>query len=277
MPSGTRGAALIDLHCHLLPGIDDGAPDLETALRMARIAHDDGIRTIACTPHIYPGLYDNDADAIRGAIATLQVALADAGIDLVLVPGADTHLVPEVLDGVRRGRIPTLNGSRYLLLEPPHHVEPPNFLDSLFQLRAGGIVPVITHPERLSWVEERHATFVRAVEGGALLQITAGSLTGRFGRRARYWAQRFLDEGLVSIIATDAHGASRRPPLLAEARDAAAQQVGADEARRLVEERPAAIIADHDPATLPVAYVPAKPAATTWWRRLVPSSNTRRG
>lgn len=242
---------MFDLHCHLLPGIDDGAVDLEMALEMARIAAADGIRTVACTPHIYPGMYDNGAPGIRAAIAALQRELDGQGIALRLVEGADVHLVPDVLAGVRAGRIPTLAGSRYLLLEPPHHVAPPRFEDSVFDLMAAGLVPVITHPERLAWVESEFDVFERLARRGAWMQVTPGALTGRFGRRVKYWGERFVGEGLCMVLATDAHHPQRRPPLLAEAREAAAALVGGEEAGRMVDTRPAGVVADADPASLP--------------------------
>ena len=240
-----------DLHCHLLPAIDDGAIDLAMALEMARIAADDGIRTIACTPHIYPGMYDNDSARIAAAIAQLQGELDQAGITLKLVAGADVHLVPEVPAGVREGRIPTLAGSRYLLLEPSHHIAPPRFEDSVFTLMAMGLVPVITHPERLTWVEDHYDVFVRMSQRGAWMQVTAGALTGRFGKRAGYWAERFVGEGHCHLLATDAHHPKRRPPLLAEGRHAAARLLGEEEAGHLVETRPAGVLANAAPDSLP--------------------------
>ena len=255
---------MIDLHCHLLPGIDDGAEDLAMALEMARIAVADGIRTVACTPHIYPGLYDNDAVGIRAAIEVLQTALDEAGIPLRLVEGADTHLAPTLVADLRAGRVPTLGGSRYLLLEPPHHVAPPRFEEAVFELAAAGYVPVITHPERLTWVEEHYDVFVRLAQRGCWMQITAGALTGRFGRRSRYWGERFLGEGHAHLLATDAHHPTRRPPLLAEARHAAALLVGATEAARMVDERPACVLADAAPDAHPVVH--ERPtSAPAWW------------
>lgn len=245
---------MIDLHCHMLPGIDDGAPDLETSLEMARIAAGDGIRVVACTPHIYPGMYENTGEGIREAVARFRDALDAAGIDLDLVVGADTHLVPGLAEQIRDGRVPTLAGSRYLLLEPPHHVAPPGFEQQVFNLMAAGYVPVITHPERLTWVGEHYESFVRLFQAGAWMQITAGSLTGRFGGEARYFGERMLDEGLVHILATDSHGVRGRPPLLAEGRTAAERWVGAEEAARLVEDRPRSILGD-----IPASEVPAPP------------------
>ncbi len=188
-------ARMLDLHYHLLPGIDDGSSDLAMSLEMARMSVADGVTTVACTPHIYPGLYENTRDQIVAAIARLQAELDSAGIPLRLIEGADVHLDPGLLEGIRGGRIPTLAGSRYLLLEPPHHVAPPNFEGVVFDLMAAGFVPVVTHPERLSRVETHYDLFVRLTKRGAWMQVTAGSVTGRFGRRVQYWADRFVDEG----------------------------------------------------------------------------------
>ncbi len=238
---------MIDLHCHLLPGIDDGAEDDATALEMARIAHADGIGCIACTPHIYPGVYENDSGVILSARKRLQALLQERGIDLQLAYGADTHLVPEMLDGLRSGRIPTLNGTRYFLLEPPHHVAPPHFKDLVFNVMAAGYTPLITHPERLTWTDEHYEDFADLAEAGAWIQVTAGALTGRFGRGARYLSEQMLDDGIVHVIATDAHNLGVRRPLLAEGRDAAAHWVGEHEADCMVSERPAAVLNNVEP------------------------------
>lgn len=261
---------MIDLHCHLLPGIDDGPTHLDVSLAMARCAVADGIDFIACTPHIYPGLYENDQTGISAAVDALRLALAEAGIPLQLGMGADTHLAPDLLENLRAKKIPTLNGSRYLLLEPPHHVAPPRFDEAVFNLMAAGYVPVITHPERLSWIESHYPVFGALVKQGAWMQLTSGSLTGRFGRRPQYWAERMLDEGLVHIIATDSHHIDKRPPLLAEGREAAAKRVGADEATHMVLTRPQGILHDIAPGQLPPLPVRreterAKPGL---WRRL---------
>lgn len=239
----------------MLPGIDDGAPDLDIALAMARIAHQDGIRTVACTPHIYPGMYENSTSSIRTATEAFRQDLANADIPLQLTFAADAHAVPELHSRLREGTVPTLNGGRYFLLEPPHHVAPPNFEEFVFNLLAAGYMPMITHPERLHWIEENYEIFKRLAQKGVWMQITAGSLTGRFGESARYWGERMLDEGLVHILATDSHHSLRRPPLLAEGMEAAVRWVGREEAQRLVTERPAAALANQDPAD--VAPIPA--------------------
>ena len=261
---------MIDVHCHLLPGIDDGARDLQMALKMAGIARDDGITDVVCTPHIYPGMYENDAPGIRAAVASLQTHLDAAGIDLRLAVGADAHLVPELGAGIETGRVPTLAGSRYLLLEPPHHVAPPRFEETVFELMASGLVPVITHPERLTWVETHHEVFVRLAERGCWMQVTAGALTGRFGPRVSYWADRFVCEGRAHILATDAHHPTRRPPLLREARAAAEKLVGAEQATHMVLTRPAMILADQAPESAPAMLAKARGKAFGWLSNWLP-------
>ncbi len=241
---------MIDLHCHILPGIDDGAPDLEASLAMARTACSDGIEVVACTPHAYPGLYDNDAARIRKAVKQLQQALDEVDVPLMLTHGADIHLMPDVLHGLREGRLPTLADSRYLLVEPSHHVPTPHFEDQVWNILASGFVPIITHPERLAWIDRHYEVFVRLAQRGVWMQITAGSLTGAFGRRARRWAERMLDDGIVHLLASDGHGVERRPVVLSEGREAAARRVGLTEAWRLVNERPRQVLEDAPPESV---------------------------
>ncbi|HED12167.1 MAG TPA: capsular biosynthesis protein [Gammaproteobacteria bacterium] len=233
---------MIDLHCHMLPGIDDGAGDMDTALQMARMAVEDGIHYSVCTPHIYPGMYENTAESIHIALAAYRRALAKAEIPLRLGYGADTHLIPELVADINNGRIPTLNATRYFLFEPPHHVSPPRFCESVFNTIVAGYVPLITHPERLTWIDDHYDQFIEVAKQGAWIQLTSGSLVGRFGKRARYWSERFLDEGMVHVLATDAHDLHYRRPWLAEGRDAAAIWVGEEEASRMVGERPTAVL-----------------------------------
>jgi protein-tyrosine phosphatase len=238
---------MIDLHTHILPGIDDGARSLEISLDMARIAVADGTTVMACTPHIYPGLYMNDSVGIHRERDKLQQALDAHGIPLRLVVGADAHLVPELLDGLQSGRVPTLNGSRYFLLEPSHNVLPPRFEESVFDVMAAGYLPVITHPERLVWIEDHYDKFITMARRGAWLQLTAGAVVGKFGKRARYWSERLLADGVVHMVASDAHTTSVRSPRMSDAVPLLEKAVGSEEAHRLLHERPQAILDNTDP------------------------------
>ncbi len=233
---------MIDLHCHILPGIDDGAKTLSVSLEMARLFAADGVTHVACTPHILPGVWANAGPQIREAVASLQAAIDAEGIELYLVPGADNHVVPDFLAGLEDGRLLTLGDSRYVLVEPPHHVAPPRLEEFFFSILVAGYVPILTHPERLTWIEAQYAVLNRLVDAGVWMQITAGSLAGRFGKRTQALALRMLDDGLVHIIATDAHDTERRPPLLSEGWKIASDRVGAEEAERLVLGRPFAIL-----------------------------------
>ncbi|MES2785438.1 MAG: CpsB/CapC family capsule biosynthesis tyrosine phosphatase [Pseudomonadota bacterium] len=260
---------MIDLHSHILPGIDDGSKSLEMSLVMARIAVADGIRVMACTPHIYPGMYMNDTAGIVAARDALQVSLDEHGIGLQLVTGADVHLVPGLLKGLRAGIVPSLHNTRYVLLEPSHHVAPPRFAESVFELVAAGYVPVITHPERLSWVEDHFDVFIDLTRQGAWLQVTAGALTGMFGSRAKYWGERFVGEGWTHIIATDAHSSTRRVPVMSEAKAVAERLLGREEAQLLVEGRSAALLRNE--LASQIAPLPVRKASGSWWKRLVGS------
>jgi len=246
---------MIDLHSHILPGVDDGSTSLAMSLDMARIAVKDGIRVMACTPHIYPGLYPNNAKGIGAARDALQAALDEHDIPLQLVVGADVHLVPGLLDDLRAGTVPSLNGTRYVLLEPSHHVAPPRFAELVFQLVTAGYVPVITHPERLVWVEDHYPVFADLVKQGAWMQVTAAALTGLFGPRPKYWSEKFLGEGLTHIIASDAHSSGRRVPVISEGRAVAEKLLGREEAEQLVVGRPDAILRN-----LPASRVRPLPA-----------------
>ncbi len=247
---------MIDLHCHILPGIDDGAADLPTALMMARAFVADGVTTVACTPHILPGLYHNTGPQIRQAVAALQLELDREEIPLELITGADVHVVPDFVGGLRDGRLLTLGDTRYVLVEPPHHTAPARLEDMFFGLLVAGYVPILTHPERLSWINAHYDVMKRLVAGGVWMQITAGSLKGSFGRQPLYWAERMLDEGCVHILATDAHDMKRRPPILGTGRDLAAKRIGDNEAEHLVLTRPRGIVADTPPSLLPLPTVP---------------------
>ncbi len=239
---GTAAYVMIDIHCHILPGIDDGAQSLETALEMAQMAVADGIHMTYCTPHIYPGLYENSGPDIQRRVRQLQTVLDDKGINLRLNYGADVHLVPEVFEGLRSGRVPTLGGSRYLLLEPSHHVRPPRFRESVFELIGAGFVPVITHPERLTWADQHLSDFTELSRSGAWLQITGGALLGRFGKKPQHLAEYFVGEGWADVLASDGHTTGHRAPVLAEALSKAEKLLGREEAYRLVQKRPEAIV-----------------------------------
>jgi protein-tyrosine phosphatase len=245
---------MFDLHSHLLPCVDDGAPDLETALQMARCYVDQGVECVACTPHILPGLYCNSGPAIKLAVEKLRLTLDDAGIPLKLVAGADNHIVPNFAAGLKSGHLLPLADSAYVLVEPPHHVALVRLEEFFFDILIAGYVPILTHPERLSWVESKYEIIQKLAAKGVWMQITSGSLLGKFGRRPRYWAERMLAEGIVHIVATDAHNMNDRKPDLLQGRGAVERLAGTAEAQHLVVTRPEGALLNRLPQELPVPY-----------------------
>jgi len=235
---------MIDLHSHILPGLDDGAADLATSLRMARLAVADGVTQMVCTPHVVPGLYENTFQKIEAAVISLRRSLVREGIPLRIMAGADVHVAPDLPEKLAAGSVPTLNGSRYFLFELPHRVVPPRIEVLAGRLIEAGFVPVVTHPERLSWVETRYDVLAELNRVGCLIQVTADSLTGHFGRSAFQMAERLLADGRIDVLASDAHGDDRRKPVLSQARAIVAARLGDEEADRMVLKRPAAIVAD---------------------------------
>jgi protein-tyrosine phosphatase len=242
---------LIDLHCHLIPEVDDGADDLKTSLAMVRMSVADGVKVIACTPHIFPGVYDNTGPDIRRRVQSLQLEFDAAGVSCRLVPGCDAHVTPDLVSQLKSGRALTLNDSRYVLVEPPHHILPPNVDRLFFDLLAAGYVPVLTHPERMSWVDRNEELLDRLVLSGVWMQMTAGAIIGGFGEKVRRQAVKMLHKGIIHIVASDAHNTANRPPVMGEAFRALRDLVGLEEARNLVVFRPAAIVEDQAPASVP--------------------------
>ena len=260
---------LIDLHSHILPGLDDGSPDMETSLDMARMAAADGIVVMACTPHMMPGVYDTTSLAIHERVQALQRELLAAHIPLKVVAGCEAHMRPDFIQGLKSERILTINESRYVLFETPLEVTPPRLEELLFSIMVSGFVPILTHPERLKWIETNFPIIERLFASGVWMQITAQSLTGHFGRRPQYWAEKMLGQGMVHILATDAHNLTSRPPVLSKAYDVASAAIGPQEALHLVMTRPANILdnepIEKSPPVVAVVRVTGEPNSV--WRR----------
>jgi protein-tyrosine phosphatase len=220
----------IDIHCHILPGIDDGPGDMREAVEMARMAIDDGISTIFATPHIMDGVYDNTASKIKEAFGELLLSLPEG---ITLLYGADVRISRDMIKKIEKGDIPTLNGSGYLLIEFPHFVIPPSMNDFIFNLKQRGMTPILTHPER-HLLLSKNLTVLRSLRSsGSMIQITAQSITGGFGRDITKASIAMLKEGLVDFVASDAHDSRKRPPQLSAAYREVEALFGGETARRL--------------------------------------------
>ncbi len=232
---------MIDLHSHILPGLDDGADDLDDALEIARAAVADGITAIAATPHVRED-YPTTADAMENGVRQLRAALEREGIELELLPGGEVSL--EQLDRLSRDELRRfgLGGNpKYLLVETPYSVWPLAFGEIVSRLSASGITAVIAHPERNPAVQADPAKVATLVDAGALIQVTAASLDGRLGSRTRASARKLVDGGLVHMVGSDAHTAGIREVGLSGARKA----IGDEQLSSwLMESVPGAIVRD---------------------------------
>jgi protein-tyrosine phosphatase len=234
---------MIDLHCHILPAVDDGANSWEESLEMARIAEADGITDILATPHITPGVYDNDREGIAVAVFELNRRLTAAGIGVTIHVGADVHVDRELVGRIEAGAVPVVGDEmRYLMAELPHQQVPPNVAQLFYELRLRQVTPVITHPERNAAIQQDLGLLHDLVAAGALAQVTAGSLTGEFGPAARRAAVKMLERRLIHVIASDAHGTDRRRPVLRAGVTRAASVVGEEAAQAMVNGTPKAIL-----------------------------------
>lgn len=239
---------MIDLHSHLLPGIDDGAPDLETALALARVAVQDGITHLVCTPHIHPGRYDNTPASITAARDSLVAGLKAENIALQVAAAAEVRFGMELMLGIGQGQIPFLGewqGKKVLLLEFPHGEIPFGAERLTAWLLQRNIVPMIAHPERNKGIMRSPSKLKPFIQQGCLLQVTASSVAGRFGPAAQEIAHALLEEGVVTILASDAHNLDYRPPILSEGLEHAAELIGESQAELLVRQRPWQIAQGH--------------------------------
>ena len=237
--------AMIDIHCHLLPGIDDGPETLGQALEMARVAVANGIEAAHVTPHLHPGRWENDQPKIAAAVEEYRAALAQAGIPLELGFAAEVRLDYEILPLIEAGRVPflgALEGFKVMLLEFPHSHVPVGADKFVSWLLAHKIRPLIAHPERNKELMREPAKLEPFVREGCLLQLTADAVAGNFGELCALRARDFLERGWVSVIASDAHDTTDRPPRIAPGRDAAAKIVGDVEAARMTHATPLRIV-----------------------------------
>jgi protein-tyrosine phosphatase len=261
---------MIDIHCHVLPGMDDGPEFLDKAIDMCRAAEADGVKCIVATPHYKPGTYEFSGSRIVEAVDTLMAAVQNRGLDIRVLPGAEVTVSPEMSANVKAGGYLTLNQGRYFLAEFSPLSVPAGWDAFLLSFIHAGLSPIIAHPERNAWFVHHPDALAAAVQCGVKLQITAMSLAGGFGARARDFSLHLLRQNLVHVIASDSHSADYRPPRLAEAVCIAADVVGRQRAEALVNANPCAIIEGRPiPAMEQPEYPPpVKAQNRNWFKRL---------
>jgi protein-tyrosine phosphatase len=230
---------MIDIHSHILPGLDDGAASMEEAVAMARFALAGGIRCMVATPHVKKGKYDNDREKIVDAMASLRRVLLKKEIRLFVMPGAEYSLEPDLPQRFSRGELLTINNKgRHLLVELPAEFVPEYTATVLYDLQLQGIIPIIAHPERNAVIARDHTRLYELVARGALAQITAGSLTGIFGQTAAAAARAFLGQGCAHFIASDAHASTGRIQYMETAIKEIVNLLGNEAGMKLAKENP---------------------------------------
>jgi protein-tyrosine phosphatase len=227
---------VIDIHCHILPGIDDGPSEMQESIKMAEIAAHDGITKIVATPHIKNTLHT--VSSIRNSIAQLNKRLADLGISIEIIQGADVNAMLDV--SLLKGY--TINNTQYILVEFPHSHLPNSMREVLFKMMVQGYRPIITHPERNVSVIRDPRVLFELINGGVLAQITADSITGTFGIDIQECSRYLLKKNMIRFIATDAHSSHHRKPVLSQGLKAAEKIIGKEKALKLVTVNPEAVV-----------------------------------
>jgi len=230
---------MLDIHCHLLPGIDDGPRTLDQSIRLARHAVDHGITHAVLTPHIQPGRYNNDVESIFRAGVAFRMALGLHSIPLQVALASEMRICPELITMIRQDDfhkvcVGEIEGANVLLLEFPHSHIPPGSEQLIQHLIDHNIRPLSAHPERNKVIHHQPSRLASFVSMGCLIQLTAGSVAGYFGSRSKKCARYFLKQGWVNVLATDAHNLHSRPPELSEGVSAAAEIIGREAADKLV-------------------------------------------
>ena len=234
---------LIDIHSHIIPGVDDGSPDMETSLGLLRMAAENGTTDIIATPHVIDVSTTLTWDSIRRSVEELQKEADRNGIPITIYPGAETELNFDLLELIRKDHSAfCLAGSRYCLMEMPSLMLPPHLDDMIYELQLMDIVPVLAHPERQMQLMENPDRLLELLHKGCAAQCNGGSLTGVFGPKVQSDIRRLLDRDMVAFMGSDAHNLRHRNTNLKEAREAVTEGWGSERAAELFETKPGCIL-----------------------------------
>lgn len=233
---------MIDIHVHILPGVDDGPATMAESLALARELVQGGVRAAIATPHYNDEFPHLRAAEVQQRVSEVQMELALAGIALQLFAGHEVLIKPGLVEDVRMGRVATLAGSRFLLLELWNSNWLPETERVIFELQMQGITPILAHPERYRAIQKDSGRLANLVQRGVLAQLTVGSLVGAQGRETRACARTLLKRGLIQYLASDAHGPQVRLPHLQQGLQAARELVGDERVQEMTEQLPAYLL-----------------------------------
>ena len=230
----------IDIHCHILPGVDDGPETVEESLEMVEMAAESGTSHIFCTPHVYPEVYDTNQDSIKRAVGELVNKLPDR---VKLFFGGDVRIVPDLVERLEKQEVPTLNGSPYILIEFPSQILPHYTGRLIFNLRRKGLIPIVTHPERCACFARDFTALQVLRDQGCMFQLTAMSLLKDVTKQLRKVAYTMIENGFADFIASDGHSPRHRAPVLSKAYDEIRRRFSQNLAEELFFENPQKILA----------------------------------
>lgn len=235
---------MIDIHCHILFGLDDGSDNIEESVRMARIAVDSGIKAVVATPHSnVPDSHQNFwSEDIANRLIQLNQRLEDDKIPLKVLPGNEIYLNGDLVELIKSKKLLTINNSVYPLIEFDTYERSVSAYRQVEALVAEGYIPIIAHPERYAFVHEDGTAIHRLKKRGCLLQINKGSLKGSFGRSAWHISRRIIEKQLADFVASDAHSPYMRTPFLAEAHEDVSLMSSYDYAEQIFNHNPAKVI-----------------------------------
>ncbi len=218
---------MIDIHSHILPGVDDGAKTIEDSIAMARQAYDQGITKIVASPHHKNGTFENDRQSILENVKQLNDHLKNEGIEMEILPGQENRIYGELIEDLSEGQLLTVNETKtYMLIEFPSSHLPRYANKLLFDLQVQGIIPIIVHPERNREIMENPERLYNLIKEGALSQLTGTSVAGKMGKKIQKFSFDLLKHNLTHFVASDAHNITTRPFDLREAYETVEQEFG---------------------------------------------------
>lgn len=226
---------IMDVHCHLLPNVDDGPSSWEESLEMARIAYRDGIRVAVTTPHWIQGTrWEPDPVTIKNKVEELNLKLRERKISLTVLPGMEIGISENLPELLSAGRILRLGESNYILIEIPFISLPYGIEAIIFSLKAMGVSPILAHPERNREIQKSPSRVLELVNAGAFVQVTAGSICGYFGENARRCVFELANQGVLHAVASDAHDTDGRAPIITDSLRVLEGIIGKEKVKMLV-------------------------------------------
>ncbi|WP_052487504.1 tyrosine-protein phosphatase [Gordoniibacillus kamchatkensis] len=261
---------MIDTHSHIVPYLDDGPRTLNESVSMAELALREGITKVIATPHHANGHFDNDKSKVIAAVNQLNQRLAELKLPVTVIPGQEIHLYRELLDDYLQGKVMTLGGGNYMLIELPSDTIPPYLFELVHELKLLNVQPVIAHPERNRQFVKHPELFAGLVKDGVLGQLTVPSVLGKFGKKTRDFSIHLCKSRMIHLLASDAHDLLHRPPSFRQADEVLSRKVGTDFVNAL--KRNAELITENEqvPRTDPMLKT------GIWWLNLKsPTARTR--